>query len=206
MRHLTRHRVFPDVLRLWQASASLALNRAGQKIQGGLRCPGGGPWRHGRFFVFRPGLSSVSSKHYSMAFLCYYTSLGSSSIDDLTLLHPRWLKQCYPFERYGSNGLINVSVTGEPSFFLLQLRNQSKKCSRTVSRFRHFIRSGLNLQHGLASFSERILLNGFKKFAQYLLAPKVLQQSMTTRHNSLRGIQSTPPSTPSPPTFCSDAP
>ena len=26
MWHLTSHRVFPDVLRLWQASASLALN------------------------------------------------------------------------------------------------------------------------------------------------------------------------------------
>ena len=126
MRHLTRHRVFPDVLRLWQARASLALNRAGWEIQGGLHCPGGGPWRHGLFFVFRPGLSPVSSKHYSMACLCYFTFLGSSSIDDLTLLHPRWLKQCNPFERYGGNGLINVSVTGEPSFFYFSLETSQR--------------------------------------------------------------------------------
>ena len=76
MRHLTRHCIFPDIHRLWQIIASVALNRAVWEIQGGLCCPDGGPWRQGRFFVFRPDLSPVSSKHYLMAFLCYYTFLG----------------------------------------------------------------------------------------------------------------------------------
>ena len=75
MRHLTSHRVFLDGIRLWQASASLALNRAGEEIRGGLRCPCEGPWRQERFFFFRTWALSCELQHYLVHFFVYCTFL-----------------------------------------------------------------------------------------------------------------------------------
>ena len=75
MRHLTSHRVFLDGIRLWQASASLALNRAGCEIWGGLRCPCGGPQRQERFFFFRTWALSCELQHYLVHFFVYCTFL-----------------------------------------------------------------------------------------------------------------------------------
>ena len=75
MRHLTSHRVFLDGIRLWQASASLALNRAGLEIRGGLRCPCEGPWRQERFFFFRTWALSCELQHYLVHFFVYCTFL-----------------------------------------------------------------------------------------------------------------------------------